>query len=104
MRIFPHKTAQEDEPDDIYDIVEQMAIEDLGNRKYFFVHSTGAHLDIPRIEDYARKLNPTIKVKVQLSDGTIGHATVPSGASTGTHEAEELRDGDKARVRGLGVL
>jgi enolase len=31
--------------------------------------------------------NPTIKVKVQLSDGTIGHATVPSGASTGTHEA-----------------
>ncbi len=48
--------------------------------------------------------NPTIKVKVQLSDGTIGHATVPSGASTGTHEAVELRDGDKARFRGLGVL
>jgi enolase len=48
--------------------------------------------------------NPTIKVKVQLSDGTIGYSTVPSGASTGTHEAVELRDGDKARFRGLGVL
>ncbi|MBA7621113.1 Enolase [subsurface metagenome] len=48
--------------------------------------------------------NPTVKVDVRLSDGTIGHAAVPSGASTGTHEALELRDGDKDRFGGMGVL
>ena len=48
--------------------------------------------------------NPTLKVDVRLSDGTVGHASVPSGASTGTHEALELRDGDKARFGGMGVL
>jgi enolase len=48
--------------------------------------------------------NPTVKVDVMLSDGTLGHASVPSGASTGTHEALELRDGDKSRFGGLGVL
>jgi enolase len=48
--------------------------------------------------------NPTVKVDVQLSDGTMGHAAVPSGASTGTHEALELRDGDKERFGGMGVL
>jgi len=47
--------------------------------------------------------NPTVEVEVKLSDGTIGRASVPSGASTGTHEALELRDGDKRRFGGLGV-
>ncbi len=48
--------------------------------------------------------NPTIEVEVALADGTIGIAAVPSGASTGKHEAVELRDGDKKRYGGLGVL
>lgn len=47
--------------------------------------------------------NPTLHVSVMLRDGTRGHASVPSGASTGAHEACELRDGDKTRYRGLGV-
>ena len=48
--------------------------------------------------------NPTLEVEVTLSTGTIGHACVPSGASTGKHEAVELRDGDRSRFNGLGVL
>ncbi len=48
--------------------------------------------------------NPTIEVDVYLEDGTRGRAAVPSGASTGAHEAVELRDGDKARYMGKGVL
>jgi len=47
--------------------------------------------------------NPTVEVDVILSDGTIGRAAVPSGASTGTREAVELRDGDKERYLGKGV-
>lgn len=47
---------------------------------------------------------PTIEVEVELFDGTIGMAAVPSGASTGKHEAVELRDGDKDRYGGQGVL
>ncbi len=48
--------------------------------------------------------NPTVEVDVVLEDGTVGRAAVPSGASTGEHEAVELRDGDKARYLGKGVL
>ncbi|MFT6425152.1 MAG: enolase, partial [Celeribacter sp.] len=48
--------------------------------------------------------NPTVEVDVILEDGTIGRAAVPSGASTGAHEAVEKRDGDKARYLGKGVL
>jgi enolase len=48
--------------------------------------------------------NPTLEVEVQLESGVIGRAAVPSGASTGEHEAVELRDGDKARYGGKGVL
>jgi enolase len=48
--------------------------------------------------------NPTVEVEVQLLDGTTGRSIVPSGASTGTHEALELRDGDKKRFQGKGVL
>lgn len=48
--------------------------------------------------------NPTIEVEVHLSGGSVGRAIVPSGASTGAHEALELRDGDKSRYGGKGVL
>ena len=48
--------------------------------------------------------NPTLEVEVALSDGTVGRAAVPSGASTGAHEAAELRDGDEKRYSGKGVL
>jgi enolase len=47
--------------------------------------------------------NPTVEVDVVLEDGSVGRAAVPSGASTGAHEAVELRDGDKARYLGKGV-
>ncbi len=48
--------------------------------------------------------NPTIEVEVFLEDGTMGRVIIPSGASTGVHEAVELRDGDKSRYMGKGVL
>ncbi len=48
--------------------------------------------------------NPTVEVDVVLEDGSMGRAAVPSGASTGAHEAVELRDGDKSRYLGKGVL
>ena len=48
--------------------------------------------------------NPTVEVDVMLEDGSLGRAAVPSGASTGAHEAVELRDGDKKRYGGKGVL
>ena len=48
--------------------------------------------------------NPTIEAEVVLANGTVSIASVPSGASTGKYEAVELRDGDKSRYRGLGVL
>src|SRR3954466_8372889 len=47
--------------------------------------------------------NPTVEVDVMLEDGALGRAAVPSGASTGAHEAVELRDGDKKRYLGKGV-
>src|SRR5215471_5858391 len=48
--------------------------------------------------------NPTVEAEVRLSDGSMGRAAVPSGASTGEHEAVELRDNDKGRYLGKGVL
>ena len=48
--------------------------------------------------------NPTVEVDVRLADGATGRAAVPSGASTGAHEAVELRDGDRKRFQGKGVL
>ena len=48
--------------------------------------------------------NPTVEVEVHLEDGSTGLAAVPSGASTGAHEAHERRDGDPARYGGKGVL
>lgn len=50
------------------------------------------------------RANPTLEVDVYLEDGSMGRAAVPSGASTGTHEALELRDGDKSRFLGKGVV
>ena len=48
--------------------------------------------------------NPTVEADVYLADGSMGRAAVPSGASTGEHEAVELRDGDAKRYGGKGVL
>src|SRR5918996_1277196 len=48
--------------------------------------------------------NPTVEVELRLEDGSSGRAIVPSGASTGMHEAHELRDGDRSRYAGKGVL
>ncbi len=48
--------------------------------------------------------NPTLEAEVTLADGSVGRAAVPSGASTGSKEAVELRDGDKTRYLGKGVL
>ena len=61
------------------------------------------------IDVHAREIldsrgTPTVEVDVTLEDGSFGRAAVPSGASTGVHEAVELRDGDKKRYRGKGVL
>ena len=47
--------------------------------------------------------NPTVEVEIALDDGTLARAAVPSGASTGQHEAVELRDGDPGRFAGKGV-
>ena len=47
--------------------------------------------------------NPTVEVEVTLKSGAIGRGSVPSGASTGSREAVELRDGEKRRFRGMGV-
>src|SRR5512139_1916048 len=60
--------------------------------------------DIKAREVLDSRGNPTVEVDVHLSGGAIGRAAVPSGASTGEHEAIELRDGDKKRYLGKGVL
>ena len=61
-------------------------------------------IDIHAREILDSRGNPTVEVEVTLEDGTMGRAAVPSGASTGAYEAVELRDGDAARYKGLGVL
>ena len=61
-------------------------------------------IDIHAREILDSRGNPTVEVDVTLDDGTMGRAAVPSGASTGAHEAVELRDGDKGRYLGKGVL
>ncbi|MGE3148855.1 MAG: phosphopyruvate hydratase [Pseudorhodoplanes sp.] len=62
-----------------------------------------AIIDIIAREILDSRGNPTVEVDVILEDGALGRAAVPSGASTGAHEAVELRDGDKARYLGKGV-
>ncbi|MEM6610332.1 MAG: phosphopyruvate hydratase [Pseudomonadota bacterium] len=61
-------------------------------------------IDIHAREILDSRGNPTVEVDVTLEDGTMGRAAVPSGASTGVHEAVEKRDGDAARYKGKGVL
>ena len=61
-------------------------------------------IDITAREILDSRGNPTVEVDILLDDGTLGRAAVPSGASTGAHEAVELRDGDKGRYMGKGVL
>jgi enolase len=63
-----------------------------------------AIIDIHAREILDSRGNPTVEVDVLLDDGSLGRAAVPSGASTGAHEAVELRDGDTARYLGKGVL
>ena len=63
-----------------------------------------AIIDIHGREILDSRGNPTVEVDVLLEDGSFGRAAVPSGASTGAHEAVELRDGDAARYKGKGVL
>ena len=61
-------------------------------------------ISVTGIEILDSRGNPTVEAEVVLADGTLGRAAVPSGASTGEHEAAELRDGDKRRYLGKGVL
>ncbi|WP_103255819.1 phosphopyruvate hydratase [Tabrizicola aquatica] len=61
-------------------------------------------IDIHAREILDSRGNPTVEVDVTLEDGSMGRAAVPSGASTGAHEANERRDGDKGRYKGKGVL
>src|SRR6201994_2962783 len=60
-------------------------------------------VDITAREILDSRGNPTVEVDVVLEDGSFGRAAVPSGASTGAHEAVEKRDGDKKRYGGKGV-
>ena len=65
-------------------------------------------MDTGIVDIHAREIldsrgNPTVEAEVTLGDGSIGRAAVPSGASTGEHEAVELRDGDQHRYQGKGV-
>src|SRR3569623_2625346 len=62
-----------------------------------------AIIDIHGREILDSRGNPPVEVDVLLDDGSMGRAAVPSGASTGAHEAVELRDGDKGRYLGKGV-
>ena len=64
----------------------------------------GTIIDIHAREILDSRGNPTVEVDVTLEDGTLGRAAVPSGASTGAHEAVEKRDSDKNRYKGKGVL
>src|SRR5687767_5554277 len=64
--------------------------------------STIAHVHGRQILD--SRGNPTVEVEVELASGTLGRAAAPSGASTGAHEAVELRDGDRSVYLGKGVL
>jgi hypothetical protein len=77
--------------------------------RLFIITTQGAGMSILIEEIRAREVldsrgNPTIEVDVQVDTGDVGRAIVPSGASTGAHEALELRDGDKSRYGGKGVL
>src|SRR5437016_12615430 len=67
-------------------------------------NTMSAIVDISAREILDSRGNPTVEVDVTLEDGAFGRAAVPSGASTGAHEAVERRDGDAGRYGGKGVL
>src|SRR3954453_5654648 len=71
--------------------------------RLFCEHSMTAIVDVNAREILDSRGSPTIEVDVRLEDGALGRAAVPAGASTGAHEAVELRDGDKKRYEGKGV-
>lgn len=77
-------------------------IQDLSSKKGVIVVSVIADVFAREVLD--SRGNPTVEVEVILEDGTMSRAMVPSGASTGAHEAVELRDGDEKRYNGKGVL
>ena len=67
--------------------------------------ATGTHIaEVKAREILDSRGNPTVEAEVYLAGGAVGRAAVPSGASTGEHEAVELRDGDQKRYQGKGVL
>src|SRR5437016_4971979 len=75
---------------------------------YNFRFRSRTEMDMTIAQIHGREIldsrgNPTVEAEVQLADGSFGRAAVPSGASTGVHEAVELRDGDKDRYQGKGV-
>jgi enolase len=70
----------------------------------FCLHRMTAITQVLGYEVLDSRGNPTVEVEIKLADGSSGRAAVPSGASTGLHEAVELRDGDKSRFLGKGVL
>ena len=74
----------------------------LRQRSDTYTMTTITHIHAREILD--SRGNPTLEAEVALSDGSLGRAAVPSGASTGSKEAVELRDGDKTRYLGKGVL
>lgn len=81
----------------------------LGLEKFSNIFMRGKNMDTTIVSIYGQEIldsrgNPTVEVEVVLADGSWGRAAVPSGASTGSHEALELRDGDKERFGGKGVL
>jgi enolase len=82
-------------------IREEFVLECAARRMLIFVTKI-ARIQAREILD--SRGNPTVEVDVELSGGAVGRAAVPSGASTGAHEAWELRDGDKKRYGGKGVL
>jgi enolase len=77
----------------------------LGREMLMLGYELGAGIDVIRGREVLdSRGNPTVEVDVRLDDGSVGRAAVPSGASTGAYEAVELRDGDKDRYGGKGVL
>src|SRR6266446_6444447 len=71
-------------------------------RIHHFIYMSIENVEAREILD--SRGNPTLEVEVLLADGSVGRAAVPTGASTGAHEAVELRDGDKDRYLGKGTL
>ncbi len=81
----------------------------MGNQTFRILRKEETTMSSTIVDIHARQIldsrgNPTIEVDVRLEDGSFGRAAVPSGASTGVHEAWELRDGDKSQFLGRGVL